>query len=218
MTGFYFDTHVHTSFSRDAWQTPEEVILTASRVGLSAVAITDHNTFAGVIHARDACAGTNIILIPGEEVSTEYGDLIGLFLNEEIQSRTFGEALDEIHLQGGLSVLPHPLRRKRMPPEDLLVKLDIIEILNGRTSILLNNEAERLASTLKKPGIAGTDAHFSWELGRIRNISSEPFGNNHDVRRVLDNGDFTRSGCPENALSRKANMGLSYVLKRVHGR
>ncbi len=215
MNGYSFDAHVHTSISRDACQSPENVVLSAVRNGLSAIAITDHNTFRGVSKAQQASASSNLIVIPGEEVSTEYGDLIGLFINEEIRSRSFAEVLDEIHRQGGLSVLPHPLRRKRMPPDNLLAKIDLVEILNGRTSLPMNEDAKKLAAHLKKPGIAGSDAHFFWEVGCVHNLSPDPFTNCDDVRRIIDTNRFIPSGVCEPALMRKANIGLSYAIKKM---
>lgn len=217
MKTYAFDAHVHTSFSSDAWQSPEKVIATALRTGLSAIAITDHNTFQGVLPAQRASHDTDVFVIPGEEISTEYGDLIGLFLNEEIQSRSFGDVLDEIHLQGAISVLPHPMRRKKMPPLYLLQKIDFFETLNGRNSCSLNDASANLAQSLNKPGIGGSDAHFPWEIGRIQNVTFRSLHCNEDVRKVLLEADYSQSGYSEPDTSRKMNMGLSYLLKELKG-
>lgn len=125
MVVYAFDAHVHTPLSRDAWQSPELVFRTAARAEVQAVAITNHNTIAGVLRAERARTDEGCIVIPGEEVSTEFGDLTGLFLNKKIRTSTFADVLDEIHDQVGLSVLPHPLRRKQMPPDNLLNKIDL---------------------------------------------------------------------------------------------
>lgn len=217
MQTFAFDSHVHTSFSSDAWQSPEKVIATVVRTGLSAVAITDHNTFLGVSPTQRLSHNTGVFVIPGEEISTEYGDLIGLFLNEEIQSRTFGDVLDEIHLQGAISVLPHPMRRKKMPPLYLLQKVDFFETLNGRTSCSLNDASANLAQSLNKPGIGGSDAHFLWEIGRIQNVTSHPLHSIEDVRKALLGSEYSQKGHSEPDASRKMNMGLSSLLKELKG-
>lgn len=49
----------------------------------------------------------------GSEISTERGEVIGLFLSEEIISRNFLEVIDLIKEQGGIVVLPHPFDELR---------------------------------------------------------------------------------------------------------
>ena len=44
----------------------------ANKIGLSAMALTDHDTCEGVPFARDAAKGTPLKVIPGIELSTEY--------------------------------------------------------------------------------------------------------------------------------------------------
>jgi len=61
------DLHVHTTCS-DGRQTPTEVVDRAIAVGLEAIAITDHDTLAGYLQARDGAAG-RVALIAGVEVS-----------------------------------------------------------------------------------------------------------------------------------------------------
>jgi predicted metal-dependent phosphoesterase TrpH len=63
------DLHLHTTFS-DGSYTPAQLVDLARRSGLSAIAITDHDTFAGVAPARQA-AGTSIEVIAGVEITTE---------------------------------------------------------------------------------------------------------------------------------------------------
>lgn len=49
----YIDLHVHSSAS-DGTMTPEEVVGCAAKAGLSAIALTDHDTTAGVSRALEA--------------------------------------------------------------------------------------------------------------------------------------------------------------------
>jgi predicted metal-dependent phosphoesterase TrpH len=65
------DLHVHTTFS-DGRYTPEQVIDLARRAGLSAVAVTDHDTLAGVAPARAAAAGRGVEVVTGVEISAEF--------------------------------------------------------------------------------------------------------------------------------------------------
>lgn len=78
------DLHTHTTES-DGSLTPEELILEAKRKGLSAVAITDHDTFAGIDKAAPVALMHDIELIPGIEFSTDYNGkevhVLGLYID-----------------------------------------------------------------------------------------------------------------------------------------
>lgn len=63
------DLHAHTYYS-DAADSPETLVNLALKQGLSALAVTDHDTFEGNRHARELAKGTNLTIIPGVEVST----------------------------------------------------------------------------------------------------------------------------------------------------
>ena len=65
------DLHVHSTYS-DGTFTPSELVHEAQKVGLSAMALTDHDTTAGIPEAMQAAAGTSLEIIPGVELSTEY--------------------------------------------------------------------------------------------------------------------------------------------------
>lgn len=65
------DLHVHTTAS-DGTVSPAGVIDEALAIGLSAVAITDHDTLEGIDEARRAAVGTELEVIPGTELSLEY--------------------------------------------------------------------------------------------------------------------------------------------------
>ncbi|MBO5373313.1 MAG: PHP domain-containing protein [Lachnospiraceae bacterium] len=79
------DLHVHSTES-DGTFTPAELVLEAQKAGLSAFALTDHDTVNGVAAAKEAAKNTEIELISGVELSTEYKDkevhVVGLFLDE----------------------------------------------------------------------------------------------------------------------------------------
>ncbi len=62
------DLHVHSTAS-DGSTPPEELIAVARKSGVSAVALTDHNTLAGLARFEAAARGTEIVAIPGVEVT-----------------------------------------------------------------------------------------------------------------------------------------------------
>ncbi len=66
------DLHAHTSVS-DGTETPTQLVHAALKAGLGTVAITDHDSTAGWEEARLAAAGTGLTVIPGMELSTNWG-------------------------------------------------------------------------------------------------------------------------------------------------
>ena len=66
------DLHTHSLVS-DGTDTPAELVLAASRAELDAIALTDHDTFAGLTEARDAGVAAGVAVLAGVEVSAERG-------------------------------------------------------------------------------------------------------------------------------------------------
>ncbi len=64
------DLHLHTNFS-DGTYTPEELVMHAKRVGLSAMALTDHDTVEGCARLAAAAAGAGVEFVPGAELTAE---------------------------------------------------------------------------------------------------------------------------------------------------
>ncbi len=66
------DLHTHSSVS-DGTETPTQLVRAAVAAGLGTIAITDHDSTAGWHEALTAAAGTGLTVIPGMELSTNYG-------------------------------------------------------------------------------------------------------------------------------------------------
>jgi 3',5'-nucleoside bisphosphate phosphatase len=67
----FADLHLHTIFS-DGTYTPQQLVAESARAGLSAIAITDHDTVDGIPSAAAAAEKENIELLPGIELTVEY--------------------------------------------------------------------------------------------------------------------------------------------------
>lgn len=84
------DLHTHSRFS-DGVNTPTEIIALAASAGLSAVALTDHNTVSGLGEFLSAAEKTSVKAVAGIEISTDYGDtelhIVGLFIEPKYFSR-----------------------------------------------------------------------------------------------------------------------------------
>lgn len=65
------DLHVHTTAS-DGTETPENAVRLAAKLGLRAIAITDHDTALGCAEAMRAGAALGVEVIPGLEISTKF--------------------------------------------------------------------------------------------------------------------------------------------------
>lgn len=78
------DLHVHSTYS-DGTNTPAELIAIASSKNLSAIALTDHDTLDGIPDALKAAGNSEVELIPGVELSTNFNNtevhIVGLFID-----------------------------------------------------------------------------------------------------------------------------------------
>lgn len=89
----FCDLHTHSHYS-DGTFSPEEILVEAEKLGLSAVALTDHNTVDGLPEFLAAAGNRSLEAVAGVEISTAYEDLelhiVGLFL----KPGTFGAVTD----------------------------------------------------------------------------------------------------------------------------
>lgn len=65
------DLHTHSTYS-DGTLTPSELVALSVNTGLSAVALCDHNTVAGLPEFLEAAKDTSLTAIPGIEFSSDY--------------------------------------------------------------------------------------------------------------------------------------------------
>jgi predicted metal-dependent phosphoesterase TrpH len=97
MSAGFVDLHLHTIHS-DGTETPEAVVGMARQARLSAIAITDHDTFAGLPAAAEAARAHAIELIPGVELSSSDGrsdvHILGYFVDPGIPG--FSDELDRL--------------------------------------------------------------------------------------------------------------------------
>jgi hypothetical protein len=186
------DMHVHTCYSKDATLSLETIMETCRRRGLDGVAITDHNTIAGALALKEIAP---FLVIVGEEIDTTKGEILGLFLKEEIAGGlTPQEAMARIREQGGLVGVSHPLDRLRRSAMrqvallDILDELDFLEGFNSRVTFPSDNrKAQALAQAQGLPMTAGSDAHTTYEIGRAY-VEMPPFNGPEDFLENLAQG------------------------------
>ena len=159
------DLHIHSIHSKDAAQTPAEIIKIAKKKGLHGIAITDHNTPKGGVEGRKLDKN---FVIPGIEVSSSKGHILGLGVMANIpRGLSPEETVERIREEGGIAVAAHPYALFRSGVGDLIkrVDFDAIEVLNAHW-LSRNSKALKVCKELGKPASAGSDAHLPEELGQ----------------------------------------------------
>jgi predicted metal-dependent phosphoesterase TrpH len=133
----------------------------------------------------------------GEEISTSEGELVGLFLQEEIkEGLTPEQTVAEIKRQGGLVLLPHgfdPLKRWHLRIEarkKITASIDIVETFNSRISRpRWNRAAVQWAEERGVPMSAGSDAHTIADIGNAWvEVPARPINSPAELLAALRDG------------------------------
>lgn len=166
------DLHMHSSVGDGLASVQEILDYVENHTDLDVISITDHDDIRGSLQAREivASGAYRFDFIVGVEITTISGHLLAYFIEKPIKGmRSLSKTIDEIHEQGGVCVVPHPMswltrsvgRRRLLAMTRGFSRADGIELLNpsvaGRVAyqkaINLNREL------LKLPEVAGSDSH-----------------------------------------------------------
>src|SRR3989442_1340409 len=113
--------------SNDAVTSPKQLATICRDRGLDGLAITDHNVLA-------VDSSKEVVFLPGIEISTRDGHIIGLGLSEAVpRGLSADETIQRIKELQGVSIIPHPydLLRSSVRPHNLAVRPDAIEVINS---------------------------------------------------------------------------------------
>lgn len=214
------DLHLHTRVS-DGMASVEQLVDHAEhKTDLDAIAVTDHEDARGGLRAREYAArrGYRIQVIPGAEVTTLQGHLIGLFIESTPKSfRGVESTLEMIHTQDGLALVPHPMswltRSLSRRTIDRItargeagITFDGIETGNpspaGRVT---GDRARHLNSRIwGLPEVGGSDAHH---LAHVGAGWTEFAGDSLDDLRSAISTSATRPGTSAYASAREVGLG-----------
>lgn len=180
------DCHVHSIHS-DGELTPEQLVTAARNAGLDFIATTEHNT-AAAHRAWDLAAGEGLLVITGEEVTTESGHWLALGIRPGqvvdwrygVEDQLIQRCLDEVHRVGGIGVVchphaPYPTGTFRYPYDGF----DVVEVWNGLWTSdrpwNADNEAgladwsrdlgRDIEEGFWRPAMGNSDTHLEGQLG-----------------------------------------------------
>lgn len=175
-----FDLHMHSFFSPDAADSPEDLIAAARARGLSGIAITDHDNCevheylrAKGLAREDGMAVEGFLVLPGVEVSTADGHLLCLGATLPVMAgRPSAEVVDAIHARGGVAIPSHPYDRWRSGIHEAVldrVPFDGLEVFNAAVSSRRYNvQALEYARRRGWSMTASSDAHHASAVGVSR--------------------------------------------------
>ena len=201
------DLHIHTTYSIDSVISKKELIFYAKKSGLNAVAVTDHNKIEGALKMAQQ---TDFLIIPGIEVSSKHGHIIGLNVKTLIpRGLSVDKTVDRIHEAGGIAIACHPFAwLKGSIGKYISVKFDAVETINASAFPFkrATNQANRVAERLKLPKVGGTDAHYGPVIGQAYTmLDSEP--NVEAIIRAITNGQCKPEGTCISPRLRLENQG-----------
>ena len=167
------DLHVHTNFSYDGVSSPKEIVKSAIAKGIRCICVTDHGEIKGAIEAMKFGYDRDILIVPGIEILSKSGDILGINIRKKIPNKLSAkETIKEIRKQGGIAAIPHPFNKPLMgfwggAEKMRLVSPDAIETFNA--SVFFSSSNKKALNFSKENNFcftAGSDAHRKDFVGR----------------------------------------------------
>lgn len=165
--------HIHTTFSPCSKISIYDAMVAALNLGLSGIAITDHDTVEGAIKASRTASKYGITVFIGCEVTSLEGHILAYGISESLPTNLHAyDAIDKIHALGGIAVAAHPFRNLENSLNNKVFELplDGIEVFNHVSKRKINKEARTAAIELGIAQISGSDAHESKYIGRVATL------------------------------------------------
>ena len=166
-----YDLHIHTVYSPCSINKPVTILKLAKKNNLTGIAITDHQSIKGALRTKSLNKDKNLKVIVGEEIHTNFGDVLALDVQNQIKQIEFFEVLDEIKSQDAIMVIAHPFRmtpwlKFKYPLDKLQGKVPAVEIFNSRNIGLGNVKAKKITENLDFAKLGSSDAHIPLDIGK----------------------------------------------------
>ena len=181
------DIHIHSNYSDGDAKIEDILEYVQNQTDLDVIAIADHDTIEGALKAREIIESKNdnawrFQLIIGEEITTNEGHIVGLFLKEKIEPNLpIGETLSRIRSQGALAIASHPFYHSHMHHAKYATMdgigatpllrnnqlIDGVEIVNATPTLADENLAASILNKtwLFNAEIGNSDAHILEAIG-----------------------------------------------------
>ncbi len=188
------DFHVHTVRSKDARTTIEELPRIIKAKGLDGIAVTEHDNF-------DPPSFDDVLIIPGIEVSTRDGHVIGFGVRQAIPpGLSADETIRRIHDQQGVAIVPHPYDpvSKCVKLSELQEHPDAVETVNADAlSFYISNWlARRDAARFGLPQVGGSDSHIPQSIGDAFTVVDAESRTIEGVLQAIRQGKTRSEGHP----------------------
>jgi predicted metal-dependent phosphoesterase TrpH len=169
----FADLHIHSIHSYDGTSSISAILkYVANNTDLKVIAITDHNTMAGIPEAMKLAPSYGIEVIPGCEISTADGHLLALFVKHLIPAGlSLKKTIQEVGYQGGICIAAHPMakginslsfktiQRVLEIPDVGKVFVGIEAYNSGLVYTQTNNQVEEISRSLPLAQVGNSDAH-----------------------------------------------------------
>lgn len=204
--GTVIDLHVHSlPASPCSIISVEELVAEAKDIGLNGICLTDHNHLWDPRKVEDLRQRHGFLILRGNEITTEQGDILVFGLEEEINGIIKLEELRKKVLRAdGFMIVAHPFRgfltfgigylgltREKAMERPVFKLVDAVEVLNSKVSEDENSFALQVAEGLDLPVTGGSDAHGPGEVGLYATRFAGRIQNEQDLIEALKTGHFT---------------------------
>lgn len=209
------DMHCHTKEgSIDAKVPIQDYIKKLIQEGFDGMLVTDHNSYNGYRRFREITDNLKLdrpfTVLKGIEYDTRDGGHVIAVLPDcindaflEIRGMTLAQLERIVHNKGGILGLAHPYgpgffaftnTRFGKKHGEFVEKFDFVETFNACTRPWANAMADRLATYLGKPKVAGSDAHKLHIVGTAFTEFEQKIASNNDLIRAIKEGTVHCSG------------------------
>ncbi|MFZ5648802.1 MAG: PHP domain-containing protein [Bacillota bacterium] len=200
------DLHVHTSaLSPCSSLDPEEAVRTAKSMGLDGICFTEHCRIWPDTDLERLSAKWDFPVFCGMEVETREGHMLVFGLGEEIpEILGAGELREKVDRVDGAMIYAHPFRGfllfgftdlhmtiREASQRKVFQFVHAVETYSGKSGKKENKLALQVCDKLSVPGVGGSDAHSSGEVGKCVTVFKNRIRSTGELVAQLRRGEFT---------------------------